>query len=59
MCVGRLIFTYEKVSLKLQINDLLNQPVVFKQEVPSTGEKVEVERFKRGSSFEIGVTYNL
>ena len=49
----------EKVSLKLQINDLLNQPVVFKQEVPSTGEKVEVERFKRGSSFEIGVTYNL
>ena len=49
----------EKVSLKLQINDLLNQPVIFKQEVPSTGEKVEVERFKRGSSFEIGVTYNL
>ena len=49
----------EKVSLELQINDLLNQPVIFKQEVPSTGEKVEVERFKRGSSFEIGVTYNL
>lgn len=49
----------EKVALKLQVNDLLNQPVVFKQEVPSTGEKVEVERFKKGSSFEIGITYNL
>ena len=24
-----------------------------------TGEKVEVERFKRGSSFEIGITYTL
>lgn len=49
----------EKVAVKLQVNDLLNQPVIFKQEVPSTGEKVEVERFKRGSSFEIGITYTL
>lgn len=49
----------EKVALKLQVNDLLNQSVVFKQEVPATGEKVEVERFKRGSNFEIGITYNL
>lgn len=56
--VGSFKFS-EKVSVKLQINDLLNRPVVFKQEVPSTGEKVEVERFKRGSSFEIGITYNL
>ena len=49
----------EKVAVKLQVNDLLNQPVIFKQEVPSTGEKVEVERFKRGSSFEIGITLSL
>ena len=28
-------------------------------EASAPGEKVEVERFKRGSSFEIGVTYNL
>ena len=49
----------EKIAFKLQVNDLLNQPVIFKQEVPSTGEKVEVERFKRGTNFEIGVTYNL
>lgn len=56
--VGSFKFS-EKMSLKLQVNDLLNQPVVFKQDVPATGEKVEVERFKRGSSFEIGITYNL
>ena len=53
-------FTFSKrVAVKLQVNDLLNQPVIFKQEVPSTGEKVEVERFKRGSSFELGITYTL
>ena len=56
--VGSFKFS-EKVAVKLQVNDLLNQPVVFKQEVPSTGEKVEVERFKRGSNFEIGITYTL
>lgn len=48
-----------KFAVKLQINDLLNQPVIFKQEVPKTGEVVEVEKFKRGSSFEIGVSYSL
>lgn len=48
-----------RVSVKLQVNDLLNQPVIFRQEVPKTGETLEVERFKRGSSFEIGVSYTL
>ena len=48
-----------RVSVKLQINDLLNQPVIFRQEVPKTGETLEVEKFKRGSSFEIGVSYTL
>ena len=53
-------FTFnEHLSVKLQVSDLLNQAVIFKQEVPQTGETVEVERFKRGSSFEIGITYNL
>ncbi|WP_300726417.1 TonB-dependent receptor [uncultured Bacteroides sp.] len=48
-----------KFSVKLQVNDLLNRSVIFKQEVPQTGKELEVERFKRGTSFEIGVTYNL
>lgn len=46
-------------SLKLQVNDLLNSSVVFKQDVSITGQKVEVERYKKGSNFEIGVSYKL
>lgn len=46
-------------SLKLQVNDLLNRAVIFKQEVPSTGEEVEVERYKKGANFEIGFSYKL
>ena len=46
-------------SLKLLVNDLLNRAVIFKQEVPSTGEEVEVERYKKGANFEIGFSYKL
>lgn len=46
-------------SLKLQVNDLLNRDVVFKQEVPTTGQEVEVERYKKGTNFEIGISYKL
>ena len=46
-------------SLKLQVNDLLNRAVIFKQEVPSTGEEVEVERYKKGANLEIGFSYKL
>ena len=45
-------------SAKVQVNDLLNRAIVFKQEVPKTGEYIEVERFKEGTSFEVGVSYN-
>ena len=46
-------------SLKLLVNDLLNRAVIFKQEVPSTGEEVEVEHYKKGANFEIGFSYKL
>ena len=46
-------------SLKLQVTDLLNRAVIFKQEVPSTGEEVEVERYKKGANLEIGFSYKL
>lgn len=49
----------ENFTVKLQVNDLLNRAVVFAQEVPQNGSNLEVERFKRGSSFEIGISYNL
>ena len=48
-----------RFSLKLQVHDLLNRAIIFKQDVPETGEVVEVERYKDGSSFQIGFTWQL
>ena len=48
-----------RFAVKLQVNDLLNQDILFKQEVPTTGDKVEVERFRKGTSFEVGFSYDL
>lgn len=51
-------YTFNKhFSMKLQLNDLLNRDILFKQEVPNTGQTIEVERYKRGTSFEIGASY--
>ena len=44
-------------SLKMRMNDLLGSVMVFVQEVPVTGQILEVERFEEGSSFELGVSY--
>lgn len=46
-------------SMKLQVNDLLGRDIVFKQEVPTTDSKVEVERYKYGTNFELGFNYKL
>lgn len=45
-------------SLKLEVTDLLNQDIVFKQETKN-GDNLEVECFKRGTGFEIGFSYAL
>lgn len=45
------------LSLRLQMKDLLNSTIRFKQELPATGQKVEVESFRPGTSAEIGVSY--
>ncbi len=45
-------------SLKLEVTDLLNQDIVFKQETKN-GDNLEVERFKRSTGFEIGFSYAL
>ena len=45
------------VSLRLQVKDLLNSTVRFRQEIPETGEEVEVESFRPGTNAEIGFTY--
>lgn len=47
----------EHFNLKLQLTDLLNQDIVFHQET-QTGKKLEVERYGRGTGFEIGFGYN-
>ena len=46
-------------SLKLQVNDLLNRDVIFKQDIPTTGQEMEVERYRKGTNFEVGISYNL
>ena len=48
-----------RFAVKLQVNDLLNQDILFKQEVPTTGDKVKVERFRKGTGFEVGFSYDL
>lgn len=44
-----------RVELKLLLTDLLNRAMVFDQEVPQTGNTVEVERYRTGAGFEIGL----
>lgn len=44
-----------RAELKMQLTDLLNRALVFEQEVPQTNRNVEVERYRRGTGFEIGL----
>lgn len=46
-------------SFKLLFKDLLNRDDIFKQDVPNTGEKIVVERYKKGSSFEVAFGYKI
>ena len=49
----------EHCSISAKVNDILNRDVIFEQDVPLTGGKEAVERFKTGTNFEIGFTYKL
>lgn len=52
-------YTFNKhLSLKLQLHDLITHDIVFRQEIKN-GSKIEVERYKRGTGMEFGVTYSL
>lgn len=48
----------ERLGLKFQLKDLISHDIVFRQEIKS-GRKEEVERYKRGTGVEIGLTYSL
>lgn len=43
-------------ELKLQLDNLLDASYVFDQEVPQTGSSVEVERYRLGLGFEVGLS---
>lgn len=49
----------EHCSISAKVNDILNRDVIFEQDVPLTGVKEVVERFKTGTNFEIGFTYKI
>lgn len=45
------------LSVKLQLKDLLNSTIRFKQKVDQTGENITVESFRPGTAAEIGFAY--
>ena len=47
----------ERTELKLQLTDLLNRPLIFEQDVPQTGRSIEVERYRTGIGFELGIAF--
>ncbi len=46
-------------AIKFQVNDILNLPLVYRQEVPKIGKTIKVEAYRFGTNFEIGITYKL
>jgi len=46
-------------NITLQVNDLLGYELVFKQDIPLTGQSKEVERYKNGTAFSLGFSYQL
>lgn len=47
----------DRFDVSLKATDLLNRDIIFKQDIPLTGEVMEVERFKKGMKIEIGFSY--
>ena len=43
----------------IKFNDILDQSVVFKQNVPTIDKNITVEKFKKGLGVEIGIKYEL
>lgn len=47
------------LSLKLNFNNMLNSAVRFRQDIPSAGRNVDVEKWRTGTGFEIGISWKL
>ena len=48
-------FSSRLLNCSFLFPDLLGRALVFEQEVPQTGETVEVERYRPGTGFEVGL----
>ena len=49
----------EHFSLKFAFKNLLDTTIRFTQDIPNAGRTVEVEQWKVGTGFEIGISYSL
>lgn len=47
------------LTLKMQVDDILNRDVVFKQEIPQSNDEMEVERYRKGIGLEFGISCQL
>ena len=46
-------------SVKMAFNNMLDSTITFKQEIPNAGRTVDVEQWRIGAGFEIGISYSL
>ena len=46
-------------SVKMAFNNMLDSTIRFKQEIPNAGRTVDVEQWRIGAGFEIGISYSL
>ena len=44
-------------DISFRATDLLNRDIIFEQDIPLTGDVMEVERFKKGIKLELGFSY--
>ena len=49
----------EHLSVKFAFKNLLDSTIRFTQDIPSAGRTVEVEQWKTGTGFEIGISWSL
>ena len=49
----------EHFSVKLALKNMLNSTVRFRQDIPNADRTVDVEQWRVGTGFEIGVSYSL
>ena len=46
-------------SVKMAFNNMLNSTVRFRQDIPNAGRMVEVEQWRIGTGFEVGISWSL